>query len=77
MLGFEVVDDLQTRDRRRVHGYARTHKTHSLEAAIDDDGFGLVKKNARMRLKRDCGRICSCTWSGSISKEGLRVTISN
>jgi len=34
-------------------------KTHDLEEKTHDDGFGLVEKNARMRLKRDGGWVCS------------------
>ena len=63
MLEFEVVGELQMR-RETCGLLMRTHtKAHYLEADTHDDayGFDLVEKNARMRLKRDNGWICSWT----------------
>lgn len=66
------------REKLAVHRSTRSvRKTQGLEAVIRDDVFDLVKNNARMRLKRDSGRVCSWVWNCSVCRGGLRVTISN
>ena len=78
--GLEVAGDLEMRrDGNLWLADVDAHtKTHYLEADTYDDGFGLMEKNARMRLKRDDdGWVCSWTWNDSTSGDGLWVTTSN